>query len=149
MPSTATLERTASLSTRQEPREEITVEFTILRRDSGERRATAELRVSGSLDLQTRHAIIDAAAAAFATVEHLEVDAEEVDFIDAAGVAALVEVAALADQRGATFRLTRRSEAVRHVLDVVGTDFPWASEATSETRQRKVAQSSAASTASS
>ncbi|MGN6721893.1 MAG: STAS domain-containing protein [Marmoricola sp.] len=90
-------------------------------------RAAAELRVSGSLDFSTRRSILDVANTAMATAQHLELDAGDVDFIDASGIAAIIEVANLAVQRGVSFTLTRRSEAVQRLLDILGTDFRWAS----------------------
>lgn len=81
--------------------------------------------VSGELDVmsvaalrQTLLGMVDGRS------EPLIVDLSDVDFIDAAGVGALVSVANAAVACGGRMVVTRPSAAVRRIMAILGPDWP-------------------------
>lgn len=77
--------------------------------------------VAGELDLSTQHLLVDAVGAA--TAENspgcVRLDLDRVTFIDARGVAALVDCAEVAGASGAHFEIQYASQPVRVVLEIV------------------------------
>lgn len=101
------------------------MELTITRTNPSDPDEPMEVRVVGSIDLSTRHALVDAAATAFLVSRILHLDASGVDFIDAVGIEALIEIAEMAKTAGATFELIGRSPQLQHVLDTIGLGTAW------------------------
>lgn len=101
------------------------MELTITRINPADPDEPVELQVIGSIDLATRDALLDAALTAFLVSKIVHLDARGVDFIDAVGIEALVEIAALAKNEGATFELTGRSSQLQHALDLVSLGPAW------------------------
>lgn len=106
--------------------------FTITRGTPSNGDGPVELKVSGSIDLSTSAALVDAAATAMLISKALVIDASDVDFMDSSGVAALERIAALAQHEQATFAVTKRSPAVERVLDLVGVEAAWTLKSPSE-----------------
>src|SRR5690348_536202 len=77
--------------------------------------------VVGELDMVTEHVLVDAVGAATADTRPVgvRVDLSGVRFIDARGVAALVDCVEVAGASGARFEITCASLPVRQVLEIV------------------------------
>jgi anti-anti-sigma factor len=74
--------------------------------------------VAGEMELSTQHLLVDAIGAAIvgARPACVRLDLDRVSFIDARGVAALVDCAELATASGAHFEIPYASQQVRAVL---------------------------------
>jgi anti-sigma B factor antagonist len=86
------------------------------------RDATIEVMVAGNLDmaaalqLETR---VDAVLAA-GDVRAVQLDLAQVEFVDSAGLGALLAVRDRANQLGIDLAITRVSDRVRRILDLTG-----------------------------
>lgn len=110
------------------------MELTITREGPSHPDDPVKLEVSGSVDLSTRHVLIDAANSALLVSKALTIDASNVDFIDSSGIEALNEITAMAERQQATVALGRRSPAVERVLELLDLEPAWAVAASSRSR---------------
>jgi anti-sigma B factor antagonist len=86
----------------------------------------------GSLDMQSRHQLIDAARAALAAKPAgLLLDLDGVDFIDSTGISALVEAANDSAELEIAFGIRNPSARAKRVLDLTGLSQLWSVESDS------------------
>ena len=83
--------------------------------------AAAVVAGRGEIDAASATALLDAIGAAIARGGDVELDLQEVTFIDSSGLRAIIEVLRRSQAEGFDFRVTAMSEAVRRVLDLTGT----------------------------
>lgn len=88
--------------------------------------ASRTLALAGSIDLSTREAFLDAGRAALRRGASLRLDMAEVNFIDSAGIGALLELARVARANDAYMSISPRSARVNRVLEITGLDTLWA-----------------------
>ena len=88
----------------------------------------AVLVVTGSVDLASRVRLLEAGHAALRRegCHGLVLDLQGVGFVDSTGVGAFVELAADAEDRGATFEIRSPSARVQRLLEVTGLSETWA-----------------------
>jgi anti-sigma B factor antagonist len=94
------------------------------RQDDGGR---AVLIVTGSIDLESRDRLLEAGHAALRRdgCHGVVLDLEGVQFVDSTGIGAFVELAAEAEDHGATFEIRNPSARVRRLLEVTGLAEAW------------------------
>ncbi|WGL52366.1 STAS domain-containing protein [Nocardioides sp. BP30] len=83
------------------------------------------LAVTGFIDLSTSEALLDAGLRSLWSDPALELDLSAVDFMDAAGVAALSALRSAAERLGKTFEITAVSFAVHRVLQILDLIETW------------------------
>lgn len=82
---------------------------------------TAELAISGEIDLLTAPSFVDAAGDLLGRgPQALVLDFHAVTFFDSAGVGALARIHRAASQSGSTLAIRGAKEMVRHVLEISG-----------------------------
>lgn len=79
---------------------------------------SVRLHLAGAIDLASRASVVAAGMTACLVSPMLEIDAENVDFIDAAGLGALIEVSEFARQEGCRVSLSSCSRALRRILEL-------------------------------
>jgi|SRR5579875_700546 len=86
------------------------------------------LEVTGSVDLASRGRLLEAGHAALRRegCVGLLLDLAAVQFVDSTGVGAFVELAAEAEDQGATFEIRNPSPRVQRLLEVTGLADTWA-----------------------
>jgi anti-anti-sigma factor len=89
------------------------------------------LVVIGSVDLGSRMRLLEAGHAALRRegCHGLVLDLEGVGFVDSTGIGAFVELAADAEDQGATFEIRSPPARVRRLLEVTGLSEAWAERA--------------------
>lgn len=87
--------------------------------------AGARLVLSGSVDLVTRQALLEAGTRELSDGHALELDMQDVDFIDSTGIGALVELKHLARTHGTSVCISRSSARVERVLEITGMAEDW------------------------
>jgi anti-sigma B factor antagonist len=90
--------------------------FTERVRDGGVR----VVEVSGDFDLEVTEEFLEFARGAAEDCTALEVDLEQVSFIDSSGLSALLRLRAEVDGRGIPLRLLNLRPAVRRVFAITG-----------------------------
>ncbi|MDH2414920.1 STAS domain-containing protein [Nocardioides sp. CER19] len=95
--------------------------------------AGSELTPKGSIDLVSRHELVDAGRAVLDEHGALVLNMKGVDFMDSVGVGAVIELAKTASSRGATFALIEPSPPVQRVLAVTGLADAWPLENPTDT----------------
>jgi anti-sigma B factor antagonist len=90
----------------------------------------AVLVVTGSIDLESRERLLEAGHAALRRdgCHGVVLDLEGVQFVDSTGVGAFVELAAEAEDHGATFEIRNPSARVQRLLEVTGLADAWAEQ---------------------
>jgi anti-sigma B factor antagonist len=85
------------------------------------------LTLAGSLDIASRDALLDAAAAVVNSGDGaaLVLDLAQVDFIDSSGIGAIVTAAGTAEDGGRGFALRAPSDRVTRVLRIAGLRDAW------------------------
>lgn len=83
-------------------------------------RSGDRLLVSGELDSYSSPALVSAVAGHIGDtdIEHVQLDCSGVDFIDSAGLSALVLLADHVRRSGRTFRLAPTSGCIERLLDI-------------------------------
>ena len=89
-------------------------------------KASVRLHLAGAIDLASRETVLAAGITACLVSSVLQIDAGSVQFIDAAGLGALIEVTEFARQEGVTVRLSSCSSALRRVLELTDTQGAFA-----------------------
>jgi anti-anti-sigma factor len=87
----------------------------------------ARVRVTGELDRQSAHHLVDAMAMLTARPSRRwRLDAGDVTFCDAEGLRALSDAHALAEEHGRSLQLVRTSRSVDRLVELLGRDrvFP-------------------------
>jgi anti-anti-sigma factor len=83
--------------------------------------AQAVIKVAGELDLQGADRFSAVATEVLAEpVEHVEIDARRLTFIDSAGIRAILLARADAQSKGSAFTLSGASAAVRRIIEIAG-----------------------------
>lgn len=92
------------------------------------------LLLNGSLDLQSRDALLEAARVVIRTNSStgLILNLSDVTFIDSAGIGSLVELAGNADDADREFVLEEPSARVRRILEITGLWNTWTVESAPE-----------------
>lgn len=85
----------------------------------------ARLAVSGSVDLTTSASLVGAGLDALLRGSGVALDLSDVDFMDASGISALVELSLAARSRGHTFEILATSDPVERVLGLTGLADRW------------------------
>lgn len=80
--------------------------------------ASVRLHLAGSIDIASRETVVAAGLTACLVSSVLQIDAGGVQFIDAAGIGALIEVTEFARQEGVSVSLSSCSPALRRVLQL-------------------------------
>ena len=101
------------------------MDLDIATRDDDSGRAI--LTVTGSVDLASRGRLLEVGHAALRRegCVALLLDLSGVTFVDSTGVGAFVELAADAEDQGATFAITNPSPRVQRLLEVTGLSETW------------------------
>ncbi|MGN6721423.1 MAG: STAS domain-containing protein [Marmoricola sp.] len=84
------------------------------------------LQVLGCIDLSNRQQLVDAATEAVFIADAVVFDASGVEFIDACGIAALIEIGQIAEREATKFCIGPRSPQLDRVLDLLVMSDWWA-----------------------
>jgi anti-anti-sigma factor len=88
-------------------------------------RAGSVLTPEGSVDLVSRHQLVDAGMSVLGEHGSLTLNMRAVDFMDSVGIGALVQLAKTAAARGGTFAVVDPSTPVQRILAVTGLADAW------------------------
>jgi anti-sigma B factor antagonist len=83
------------------------------------------IRLTGSLDLQSRDLLLAGAAVTSPDTRAVVVNMAEVTFIDSSGIGAMVELASDADDAGVSLSLQDPSPRVLRILEITGLLDVW------------------------
>lgn len=99
------------------------MELIIARREDEAGNGT--LTLTGSIDLVTRQAVLDAGMEVLTHGGALTLDLGGVDFIDSTGIGALIELTRAASSAGSRLVVFARSERVARVFEATGLEDAW------------------------
>lgn len=88
-------------------------------------RAGSVLTPEGSVDLVSRHQLVDAGTEILEEHGSLTLDLQSVDFMDSVGIGALVQLAKTAEAQGGSFAVVDPSLPVQRILAVTGLANAW------------------------
>lgn len=99
--------------------------LTIARALPSEPSGPCTLHVLGCIDLSNRQDLVDAAIEAILIADAVVMDASGVDFIDASGVEALIEIGQIAEREETKFSINPRSRQLDRVLELLDLGSWW------------------------